>query len=95
MSDLFSRLRWTIVEHQEQGPDALAKAIIRELESTHCVVEADLVTDAMLDACFSALPEHYDPPDPKRRLWHAFKAKRRYSAMAKAAPKIMFTLTKE
>lgn len=91
MSDLIERLRWTIHEHRDDLDDNLLKAIIREMESTHRIVDPEVVTEEMLDACFAALPEHYDPPDPRRRLWHAFKAKRRYTAMVKTSKKLLCT----
>lgn len=67
--------------------EPLATRIIREIERTHRIIDPDLVTEEMLDACFEALPKHYDPPDPKRRLWHGYKARHRYTAMVRAAPK--------
>ncbi len=89
MTSLHDRLTWVMLKHKDLDQGLLLEAIIREIESTHRIIDPELVTEDMLDACFSALPEHYDPPDPKRRLWHAFKAKRRYTSMAKAAPKII------
>jgi hypothetical protein len=91
MSTLLERLLWTFREHEGEDPGLIIEALFRELETTHRIVAPDEVTDEMLAACFSALPEHYDPPDPARRAWHAFKAKRRYTAMVKAAKKLICT----
>lgn len=78
-----------MLEHRDHDQGLILEAIIKEIQSTHRIVDPDFISDEMLDACFTALPEHYDPPDPKRRLWHALKAKRRYTSMVKAAPKIV------
>lgn len=68
--------------------EPLTSRILREIETTHRIIDPEVVTEEMLDACFAALPEHYDPPDPKRRAWHGFKAKRRYTAMVKSAGRV-------
>lgn len=88
MDNLLERLTWVIIQNRGADANIVAETVIREIESTHAIINPEIVTDSMLDACFRALPEHYDPPDPKRRAWHAFKAKRRYTAMVKAAKKI-------
>lgn len=88
MSSLLERLMWVIIENKGTDASTTAQAVVREIETTHRIVDPEVVTEEMLDACFMALPEHYDPPDPKRRKWHGFKAKRRYTAMVKAACKI-------
>ena len=88
-SDLLERLVWTIMEHRGDDPGLLAQAVVREIESRHKIIDPDVVTEEMLEACFSALLEHYDPPDPRRRPFHALKARKRYIAMARAAPKIV------
>lgn len=84
---LSERIKWVIVRNHGRQAEVIAEAVIREIESTHRIVDPDAVTESMLDACFGALPEHYDPPDPKKRLWHAFKAKRRFSSMVRAVSK--------
>ncbi len=89
MSSLVERLTWVVIEHRNEDANILAEALIKEILSTHAIIKPDDVTEEMLDACFKALPEHYDPPDPKRRAWHAFKAKRRFTAMVKAARRIL------
>lgn len=88
-ADLLERLKWVLIENHRKDSGFLAEIIIKEIETTHRIVDPDHITEEMLDACFGALPEHYDPPDLTRRLWHAFKAKRRYSAMVKAVRKII------
>jgi len=89
MTTLLERLTWTLMKHEGEDPANIARAIIREIESKHRIVDPEVVTEEMLDACFSALLEHYDPPDMTRRPWHAIKARRRYISMVKAAPKII------
>lgn len=89
MTELLERIKWVLIQHRGDDPGLLAKSIVSEIENTHSIIDPDYVDEVMLDACFTSLPEHYDPPDPKRRLWHGFKAKRRYTAMAKAAPRIV------
>lgn len=88
MKNLLERLKWVLIENRGADPSIVAAAIAREIESTHRIIDPETITEEMLEACFCALPEHYDPPDMKRRLWHGLKAKRRYTAMVKAAPKI-------
>lgn len=89
MTDLLERIKWALIKHQFDSFDQVAEAIVKEIEATHCIIDPDYVDEIMLDACFTSLPEHYDPPDPKRRLWHGFKAKRRYAAMVRSAPCIV------
>ena len=88
MDKLLERIKWVLIQNKTLDASVVAKALIREIETTHRIINPDIVTEEMLESCFSALPEHYDPPDMKRRPWHAFKARRRYIAMAKASPKI-------
>lgn len=85
---LQERLAYVLIEYRGYTPEEVVSALLRELEKTHVVLDPDNVTDEMLQACYTALPEHYDPPDPKRLPWHSFKARRRFTAMAKAAPKL-------
>lgn len=82
-------MKWVLIQHRGEDENILAETIIREVETTHVIVDPEEITEIMLDACFGALPEHYDPPDPKRRTWHAFKAKRRFTAMAKTVRSIL------
>jgi len=89
MLDLLERLKWVLIENKGQDPGIIAGAVLREIEMSHKIIDPELINEEMLEACFAALPEHYDPPDPKRRAWHGFKAKRRYTAMVKAAPKVI------
>lgn len=89
MADLVDRLIWIFNKHLGQDPGLVIEALLREVETTHYLIDPDKITATMLQACYLALPEHYDPPDPKRLPWHAFKAKRRFTAMVKAAPKIV------
>lgn len=89
MTPLLDRLIWTLMKHEGEDPANIARAVVREIESKYRIVDPEVVTEDMLEACFSALLEHYDPPDMKRRPWHAKKARKRYIAMAKAAPKII------
>lgn len=90
MSSLQKRITCLLLDSRESilSCSQLADSILREIESRYCIVDPDYVSEEMLAACFNALPEHYDPPDPKRKPWHGFKAKRRYSAMVRKAPKI-------
>ena len=88
MEKLLERIKWVLIQNKAIDAGIVANAVIREIQTTHRIINPDIVTEEMLEASFAALPEHYDPPDMKRRPWHAFKAKRRYIAMAKAAPKI-------
>lgn len=88
-ASLRERIRWTINKNHNYDDDTIAEAIIKEIESTHRIVDPEIVTDEMLEACFDALPEHYDRPDPTRRPWHAFKAKRRFSAMVKCVKSVL------
>lgn len=86
MTTLHERIKWLL----SYGPidlGLMAERIIAEIESSHRIIDPEVVTEEMLIACFGALPKHYDPPDPKRRLWHGYKARHRYTAMVKAAPK--------
>lgn len=69
-------------------PANIARAVIREIEDRYRIVDPDVVTEEMLDACFGALPKHYDPPDMSKRPWHAPKAKQRFAAMVRAAPRV-------
>jgi hypothetical protein len=86
---VIDRVRWVLIENRGMDAHILAEKVVTEIESTHSIIAPEIVTEDMLEACFSALPEHYDPPDPKRRAWHAFKAKRRFTAMCLAAKKII------
>lgn len=88
MKNLLERLTWVIMKNQGADAGMLAEVIVREIQSTHAIIDPEDVTEAMLDACFNALPQHYDPPDPKRRPWHGYKARLRYTAMVKAAKKV-------
>lgn len=88
-TSLLERVKWVIIENRGMDASTTAEAVIREIETTHNIVDPDEVTEVMLHACFMALPEHYDPPDPKRLPWHTFKAKRRFTAMVKASKKII------
>ena len=88
MTTLDERVKWLLIQFRGEDEGITAQRILREIETTHNIVDPEVVTDEMLEASFAALPEHYDPPDPKRRPWHGFKAKRRYTAMVKAAPKV-------
>lgn len=85
---LLDRLSWVLIEHRGQDPSTAVHALVKEIESTHLIIDPDVVTEEMLQACYRALPECYDPPDPKRLPWHKFKAVRRFSAMVRAAPKL-------
>ena len=86
---LLDRLIWIYLRHKDEDPANVVRALIQEIEAKHRIVDPELITEEMLDACFSALLEHYDPPDMKKRKWHALKAERRYTSMVKAAPKIV------
>lgn len=87
MSDLYERIKWILIHNNDPG--FAAKEVIREIESTHYIVDPELITEEMLEACFNALPKHYDPPDPKRRAWHAYKARHRFTAMVRAVEGVM------
>jgi hypothetical protein len=87
VSGLLERVKWVLIENRGADVGLLAEAVIREIETTHRIVDPEEITEAMIEACFKALPEHYDPPDPTRRPWHALKARRRYTAMVKAVEK--------
>lgn len=91
-SALLERIRWTIVANLGRNAAVIATAILKEIETTHKIVDPEDVTDGMLEACFGALPKHYDPPDPKRRAWHGYKARHRFTAMVLA---VKSTLTGE
>lgn len=67
----------------------MAEAVVREIETTHRIINPEDVTEAMVVASFHSLPEHYSPPDMSRRPWHALKARRRFTAMARAAKKLV------
>lgn len=88
---LLNHLRWILKINgvSEDRLDLTIYKVIGEIEKTHRIIDPEVITEKMLDACFNALPEHYDPPDMTRRLWHALKAKRRFTAMIKSAPKII------
>ena len=88
MTILEERIKWLLIRNRGADEGILAHTVLKEIETTHRIIDPDVVTDDMLEASFAALPEHYDPPDPKRRPWHGFKAKRRYTAMVKKAPKV-------
>lgn len=88
-SNLIQRIRWTIARNLGRNADIIAMAIVKEVETTHKIVDPEVVTEEMLDACFGALPKHYDPPDPKRRSWHGYKARHRYTAMVRAAKSVL------
>ena len=88
MNSLAERIKWILIEHRGADAGLIADHVLREIESTHRIINPDYVDDKMLEASFAALPECYDPPDPKRKPWHGFKAQRRYTAMVRAAPKI-------
>lgn len=88
MSSLLERIKWIIFQYREIPIDLLVDAIVNEIESTHKIIDPENITEEMVEASFHALPAHYDPPDPTRRQWHALKARRRFTAMAKAAGKI-------
>lgn len=92
MSGLLERIKWVIIERttmDARAAEELAKAVVGEIESTHRIVYPPEVTETMLDACFNALPSNYSPPDPKRRPWHAYKARHRFMAMVLAAKKLL------
>jgi len=91
-SGLAERIRWTIVANRGRNVIVMAEAILKEIETTHKIVDPEEVTEEMLEACFRALPKHYDPPDPSRRAWHGYKARHRFTAMVKA---VKSTLTGE
>lgn len=84
------RIRWILKINgvAEDRLDNVVNKIFGEIEQNHRIINPDVITEEMLEACFNALPEHYDPPDMKRRVWHALKAKRRFTAMVLAAEKI-------
>lgn len=88
MSTLEDRIIEILAFRSAWDAEPLARRILREIERTHRIVDPDAITEEMLDACFGALPKHYDPPDQKKRLWHGYKARHRYTAMVKAAPKV-------
>lgn len=87
MGNLEERIKWVLLNHKNTDPGIIAPLIVKEIEATHRIIDPEIVSEEMLDACFNALPKHYSPPDPKRRLWHGYKARHRYTAMVKAAPK--------
>lgn len=89
MSDLLERITWILINHGDQHPAEVANAVVREIENTHRIIDPDDVTEVMVEASFYSLPEHYSPPDMTRRPWHALKARRRFTAMARAAKKLV------
>lgn len=89
MHGLVERIVWILRRHQNEDLGLVAEAIIREVESRYRIVDPEDVTEDMVEACFKALPKHYDPPDPSRRPWHALKAKMRFTAMVKAVQSIL------
>lgn len=89
MNSLIERIKWVLLENRAADTGLLAAKIIQEIETTHRITDPEIITEEMVEACFTALPKHYDPPDPKRRLWHAYKAKHRFTAMVKKVPKII------
>lgn len=89
VSSLQERLAEILRFRSAWDAEPLAERILREIETTHRIIEPECVTEEMLEACFGALPKHYSPPDSKRRLWHGYKARHRYTAMVKAAPRII------
>lgn len=90
-SALSERVRWTIAANLGRNADIIAAAVLKEIETTHKVVEPENVTEEMLEACFRALPKHYDPPDPSRRAWHGYKARHRFTAMVLAVKSVLIT----
>lgn len=56
MDNLLERLTWVIIQNRGADANIIAEAIVREIETTHSIVDPEIVTDSMLDACFGALP---------------------------------------
>ena len=88
-NNLLERLKWILTRNKDMDPGMLAAEIVREIETTHRIVAPDEITEDMLNACFAALPKHYDPPDPTRRAWHTYKARHRFSAMVRAVRRMV------
>lgn len=88
-NDLLERIVWILRHHKDEDLGLMAEAIIKTIELQHRIVDPDVVTHEMIEACFTALPKHYDPPDPSRRPWHALKARMRFTAMCRAVKSVL------
>lgn len=88
-NDLLERIVWILRHHKDEDLGLVAQAIIIAIEQHHRIINPDDVTQEMIEACFTALPKHYDPPDPSRRPWHALKARMRFTAMARSVKSIL------